>query len=131
MDSILDVTITQEGFKIVVEMKLTDWFYFDQLMRYLKSFGDEKNKVMITLDSELMSEEKLVDFKNQLKEYNATQTYPVIHINIIFEMIVNAIREVIDNRDYGMQNVLEDYLDYCYKDGLIPGSTYVCSLQEP
>ena len=74
-------TITQEGFKIVVETKLTDWFYSDQLMRHLKSFGDEKNKVMITLASEPMSAEKLVDFEKQLKEYNESQTYPVIHIN--------------------------------------------------
>lgn len=88
-------------------------------MRHLKSFGDEKNKVMITLASELMSEEKLVDFENQLKEYNTTQTYPVIHINTTFEMMANAIREVIDDRDYEM---LEDYLNYCYKDGLIPVS---------
>jgi hypothetical protein len=122
VDSIPDATITQEGFKIVVETKLTDWFYSDQLMRHLKSFGDEKNKVMITLASELMSEEKLVDFENQLKEYNATQTYPVIHINTTFEMMANAIREVIDDRDYEMQDVLEDYLNYCYKDGLIPVS---------
>ena len=122
VDSIPDATITQEGFKIVVETKLTDWFYSDQLMRHLKSFGDGKNKVIITLASELMSEEKLLDFENQLKEYNATQTYPVIHINTTFEMMANAIGEVIDDRDYEMQDVLEDYLNYCYKDGLIPVS---------
>ena len=63
VDSIPDATITQEGFKIVVETKLTDWFYADQLMRHLKSFGDEKNKIMITLASELMAEEKLADFE--------------------------------------------------------------------
>lgn len=91
-------------------------------MRHLKSFGDEKNKIMITLASELMAEEKLADFEKQLKEYNATQMYPVIHINTTFEMMVNAIRDVIDDRDYEMQDVLEDYLNYCYKDGLIPVS---------
>lgn len=122
LDSIPDATITQEGFKIVVETKLTDWFYSDQLMRHLKSFGDEKNKVMITLASEPMAEEKRMDFEKQLKEYNATQAYPVIHINTTFEMMANAIRDVIDDRDYEMQDVLEDYLNYCYKDGLIPVS---------
>lgn len=122
LESIPDATITQEGFKIVVETKLTDWFYSDQLMRHLKSFGDEKNKVMITLASEPMSVEKLVDFEKQLKEYNESQTYPVIHINTTFEMMANAIRDVIDDRDYEMQDVLDDYLNYCYKDGLIPVS---------
>ena len=122
LESIPDATITQEGFKIVVETKLTDWFYSDQLMRHLKSFGDEKNKVMITLASEPMSAEKLVDFEKQLKEYNESQTYPLIHINTTFEMMANAIRDVIDDRDYEMQDVLDDYLNYCYKDGLIPVS---------
>lgn len=122
VDSIPDATITQEGFKIVVETKLTDWFYADQLMRHLKSFGDEKNKIMITFASELMADEKLADFEKQLKEYNETQTYPVVHINTTFEMMANAIRDVIDDRDYEMQDVLEDYLNYCYKDCLIPVS---------
>lgn len=122
VDSIPDATITQEGFKIVVETKLTDWFYSDQLMRHLKSFGDEKNKVMITLSSEPMVEGKLIDFEKQLKDYNATQTHPVIHINTTFETMANAIREVIDDRDYDIQEVLDDYLNYCYTDGLIPVS---------
>ena len=119
VDSIPDATITQEGFKIVVETKLTDWFYSDQLMRHLKSFGDEKYKVMITLASELMNEDKKADFEKQLQEYNATQTHPVFHINTTFEYLANAVQEVIDDRDYEMQEVLDDYLNYCYTDGLI------------
>ena len=117
--SVPDATISQEGFKIVVETKLSDWFYSDQLMRHLQSFGDEKNKVMITLAPERMAEDKLVKFEKQLKEYNATQKYPVIHINTTFEELANAIQDSLDDRDYEMQDVLDDYLNYCYKDGLI------------
>lgn len=120
--SIPDATITQEGFKIVVEVKLTDWFYKEQLMNHLLSFGDHKNKVMITLASEPMSKETKDGFENQLKEYNATQRYPVIHINTTFELLTNAIQDVIDDRDYEMQDVLDDYLNYCYNDGLIPNA---------
>ena len=117
--SIPDATITQEAFKIVVETKLSDWFYSDQLIRHLQSFGDEKYKVMITLAPERMAEDKLADFEAQLKEYNAAQKYPVIHINTTFEYLANAIQETIDDRDYEMQDVLDDYLNYCYNDGLI------------
>ena len=117
--SVPDATISQEGFKIVVETKLSDWFYSDQLMRHLQSFGDEKNKVMITLAPERMAEDKQVKFEKQLKEYNATQKYPVIHINTTFEELANAIQDGLDDRDYEMQDVLDDYLNYCYKDGLI------------
>lgn len=119
VDSIPDATITQESFKIVVETKMSDWFYSDQLMRHLNSFKDEKYKVVITLAPELMAESKKRKFEKQLKEYNAGQKHHVIHINTTFENLANAIQEVIDDRDYDMQEVLDDYLNYCYNDGLI------------
>ena len=118
--SIPDATITQEGFKIVVETKLTDWFEIDQLMNHLESFDDQKHKVLITLSSELMKKSKLEEFNEKLKIYNDKQRYPVIHINTTFELLANAVRDVIDDRDYEMQDVLNDYLEYCYEDKLIP-----------
>lgn len=119
IDSIPDATISQEGFKIIVETKLTDWFSVDQLMRHLKSFSDEKHKVIISLSSEKMDENKKLEFDNQLREYNKDQKYPVLHVNTTFELLTVAIQNVIDDRDYEMQDVLNDYLDYCYNDGLI------------
>ena len=45
VNSIPDATIVQKGFKIVVETKMSDWFYSEQLIKHLNSFGDEKYKV--------------------------------------------------------------------------------------
>jgi len=118
-DSVPDATITQESFKIVVETKMSDWFYTDQLMRHLSSFSDEKFKVMITLAPEPMDPKKKEAFEKQLKEYNASLTHPILHVNTVFERIIDAIRDVIDDRDYEMHEVLDDYLNYCYKDKLI------------
>lgn len=118
-DSIPDATIVQEGFKIVVETKMNDWFYSEQLLKHLNSFSDEKYKVIITLAPELMEEKKKSIFEEQLRKYNSTQNYPVIHINTTFEKLVNAIQDVIDDRDYEFQEILDDYLDYCYTDRLI------------
>jgi hypothetical protein len=120
INSIPDATITQEGFKIIVETKMHDWFYDDQLLRHLNSFGNEKYKVMITLAPELMAIDKKRNFEEKLKEYNQKTKYPVIHINTTFENLANAVSDVLDDRDYDMQDVLEDYLNYCYTDGLIP-----------
>ncbi len=120
VDSIPDATITQEGFKIVVETKMSDWFYEDQLIRHLNSFGDEKYKVIITLAPELMEEGKKAAFEEKLRTYNKNQHHPIIHINTTFEMMANAVSDVLDERDYDMQYILADYFDYCYKDGLIP-----------
>ena len=91
VDSIPDATITQESFKIVVETKMSDWFYEDQLLRHLNAFGDEKYKVMITLAPELMEENKKATFEKRLKEYNEKQHHPVIHIHTKFESMANAI----------------------------------------
>lgn len=122
VDSIPDATITQESFKVVVETKMSDWFHKDQLLHHLKSFGDEKYKVMITLAPEFMEEGKRAIFEKNLKEYNEKQLHPIIHINTTFEAMANAISDVLDDRDYEMQDVLADYLNYCYTDGLIPVS---------
>ena len=94
VDSIPDATITQESFKIVVETKMSDWFYEDQLLRHLNAFGDEKYKVMITLAPELMEENKKATFEKRLKEYNEKQHHPVIHINTTFEAMANAISDL-------------------------------------
>ena len=108
IDSIPDATITQESFKIVVETKMSDWFYEDQLLRHLNSFNNETYKIMITLAPELMAEDKKENFEKTLKEYNQKQNSPVIHINTTFETIANSIGEVLDERDYEIQAILND-----------------------
>ena len=118
--SIPDAVITQPSFKIVVETKMSDWFYSDQLLRHLESFKDENFKVLLTLAPELMNHDKKLEFDKQLAEYNSTLSRPIIHINTTFEMMLNAITDIIDDRDYEMIDVIEDYKDYCYKDHLIP-----------
>ena len=55
-DSIPDAVITQDSFKIVVETKTLSSFNKNQLLRHLKSFGDEKYKVIITLATAPMAE---------------------------------------------------------------------------
>lgn len=119
IDSVPDATITQESFKIVVETKMSDWFYSDQLIRHLSSFKDEKFKVIITLAPELMDEYKKVDFEKHLREFNLSQAHPIIHFNTTFEGVAEAIQDVVDEKDYDMQEVLDDYLNYCYNDKLI------------
>ena len=54
-----DAVISQPAFKIVVETKLSDWFYSDQLIRHLESFKNEDYKVLVSLAPEAMDENKL------------------------------------------------------------------------
>ena len=120
-NSVPDAMITQESFKVVVETKMSDWFYTDQLMRHLNAFDEEKQKVLITLAPQHMNEEKKNAFEKELKQYNQEKSaFPVRHVNTTFAELADAVRDVLDERDYEMQEVLADYLDYCREDGLIP-----------
>ena len=69
-----------------------------------------------------MEAEKQKIFESKLAVYNESLENPIRHINTTFEELVNRIQEVIDDRDYEMQEVVEDYLNYCYHDYLIPVS---------
>ena len=71
--SVPDATMTQEGFKIIVETKLTDWFYEEQLSNHLKGFGDEKYKLLLTIASEPMEENKLKKINMDIEKHNAKQ----------------------------------------------------------
>lgn len=121
-NSIPDATITQASFKVVVETKLYGQFTKDQLINHLNSFGDEEYKVLLTLDPNPMDEVFKNEFDHILLEYNTTQQKPVYHRHITFENLLQYIRSVIDDRDYEMIDVVDDYEEYCYSTSLIPNS---------
>ena len=113
-NSVPDAVIVQPGFKIIVETKLDDWFHSDQLKNHLSSFKDENRKVLLTIASEKMEQKKLEEFQKELDEFNKTQKIPVFHVNTTFEELTQAVQDVIDENDAQMQDILEDYLDFCY-----------------
>lgn len=121
--SVPDAIITQNSFKIVVETKMCSRFDEEQLSRHLNAFNDEKHKVLLSIAPVPMAENIKSSFHSELEKHNRDQTYPVIHVNKTFEEIANAISELLDARDYEMQEVLDDYLDYCRTDKLIPESS--------
>lgn len=119
--SVPDATITQESFKIVVETKLSDQFYTTQLMNHLEAFSGEKYKRLLTLASVPMAEDKKKDVEAKIAKHNKTsgEKYGVVHVNMTFEELASTVQDVLDDRDYEMQAVLDDYVDYCCHDDLI------------
>ena len=124
-NAVPDAEFGQPSFKVVVETKLDqNSFDTNQLMRHLKAFEGETYKVLMTLAPAPMPEDKKKEFENQLTTYNMTafntaKDSPVRHINMTFEHLEAEIRDVIEDRDYEMQEVLDDYRDYCIADKLI------------
>lgn len=121
-DSVPDATVTQPSFKLVVETKLTDWFKNKQLINHLSKFHNEEYKVLITISSELMDAKKKEKFEQELKKYNSEHKTNILHTNTTFELLAQAVQSVLTDRDYEMQDVLDDYLDYCHSDKLIMAS---------
>ena len=118
--TIPDAVISQPSFKIVIETKLDGSFDIPQLMGHLEEFDNEKYKVILTLDPKPMKEATKNEFQKELYKYNETHHSNISHCNTTFEEIVKSVQSVIDERDYDMQDVLQDFSEYCYSEGLIP-----------
>lgn len=124
-DSTPDAIIRQESFKIAIETKLSAKGKFNlvQLNNHLKSFGSETYKCLLTIAPAFMSEENRIEFEKMLQLKNTENKRRGIsdiqHINTTFEQIASKIQGVLDERDYDIKDVLEDYKEYCYHDSLI------------
>ena len=134
-DSIPDAIIRQKSFKIVVETKLSDWFHEDQLLHHLSSFQNEEYKVLLTLAPTPMSKAKKQTLEQHLTQWNTSSSSPVRHINTTFADLTAAFQDVLDDQDTEMQDVLDDFLEYCAHDGLFLGSDswvfYRCIIVKP
>ncbi|OCZ54288.1 hypothetical protein [Dehalobacter sp. TeCB1] len=119
-DSIPDATITQSSFKVVIETKLHGDFGLEQLANHLQSFKGEDYKVLLTLDPSQLNPHTKEMLDQKVRTHNLEKNSNVIHRHITFEELVIVVMEVIDERDYEMLDVLEDYKEYCYTSGLIP-----------
>lgn len=125
-ESVPDAVISQKSFKIVVETKLYNQFCKDQLIRHLGQFSNEEIKVLLTLDPKPMRKELLDEFATDLKAYNTEHAEhlhsPIKHVNLTFEQLLNAMEDIVDERDTEIVSVLDDFKKYCFDEGLIPDS---------
>ncbi|WP_295196252.1 hypothetical protein [Veillonella sp.] len=97
----------------------------------MKTFTEslrQYNEKLLQQHKENVIEQQREDELNQgnsklRKAFTNTAINPIIHINTTFESLADAVQSVIDpNLDHEMQDILDDYLDYCYFDNLIPES---------
>lgn len=123
-ESVPDAIISQKSFKIVVETKLHNQFYQNQLERHLTQFDTEEIKVLLTLDPKPMKQALMKSFGNVLKKYNTDNIdkikTPIKHVNLTFEQLVVSMEDIVDERDSEIVDVLDDYKKYCFEEKLIP-----------
>lgn len=122
-ESVPDAVISQKSFKIVVETKLYNQFTKQQLVNHLNQFGAEDIKVLLTIDPKPMKRQLSDELEEELKKFNKENmdrlVHPIKHVNLTFEQLVEAIEEVIDERDTEIMAVLEDFKNYCFDEKLM------------
>lgn len=125
-ESVPDAVISQKSFKVVVETKLYNQFNKQQLLNHLEQFGTEDIKVLLTIDPKPMNKQLYDEMTIELKKYNSENLerliHPIKHVNLTFEQLVEAIEDIIDDRDTEIISVLDDFKKYCFDEKLIPDS---------
>lgn len=118
--SVPDATITQKSFKIVVETKYhtNGKFQLDQLENHFTAFGNEELKILLALATERIRDDQKKKVEDAIREKKLN----IVFISRTFEEVADAIRGVLTERDYEMNDILADFEDYCYKDKLISDS---------
>lgn len=123
-ESVPDAVISQKSFKIVVETKLHNQFYKEQLVKHLGQFDREDIKILLTLDPRPMKQKLFEEMTTVLKKYNSENkeclVSPIKHVNLTFEKLVAAMEDIIDDRDTEIISVMDDYKKYCFDEQLIP-----------
>lgn len=122
--SVPDAMFFQKSFKVVVETKLYNQFNQKQLENHLEKFGSEEVKVLLTIDPKPMDSNLKDKFEQYLEKYNGNlskhKLKPIKHVNLTFEQLVNAMEDIVDERDIEIAAILDDYRSYCFDEGLIP-----------
>ncbi|MDX9694651.1 MAG: hypothetical protein RBT49_02570 [Bacteroidales bacterium] len=117
--SVPDGSISQTSFKIVIETKLHKFFQLEQLLEHLKSFGAEKNQVLLSLSPN----EPNASFKEKLftevENFNNKNKTKIKYIATTFEAIVDKFNNSIEYNDYELLEIINDYEQYCLQSKLI------------
>jgi len=117
--SIPDGCIYQSSFKILIETKLYDKFEISQLNEHLNSFESEEYKVLLLLSTS--EPDQLIKRKIEeiIVEYNKNNGKNIKFISTTFQNIVSKYRNCLEDYDYKLQEVVDDYESYCIECSLI------------
>ncbi|MCX7547781.1 hypothetical protein OS188_07440 [Xanthomarina sp. F1114] len=117
-DSIPDGSIYQPSFKVEIETKLHKGFNSKQLINHLNSFNDEDYKVLLSLSPEIPS--NLI--KEKVIEAIITSGINVRFVSTTFETLISKFRKVLQDYDFELNEIIDDFESYCWSSGLISTS---------
>jgi hypothetical protein len=122
--SVPDGSITQTSFKVIVETKLHEKFSVQQLAEHLKSFTNEEQKVLLSLSPKLPSATLRTQIETQVSQFNAANNISIKYIPTTFQQIVEKVNNILEDYDFELIQIIDDYEDYCIHDKLITDDEY-------
>lgn len=122
--SVPDGTISQTSFKVVVETKMHQHFSIPQLSGHLNSFRKEEFQVLLSLSPRQPDNLLQTQIHSEVKIYNDTNLTSIKYIPTTFQQIVEKFNNVIEDRDFELVEIIDDYEDYCLSSGLITDVEY-------
>ncbi len=117
--SIPDGIISQRSFKLVVETKNHKGFDIPQLQRHLVAFGQEEVRVLLLLNPEDLNATELQTLKTAVSPPPG-----VLIASVTFADFIAAARTANDRDDYEVEDLIADYEEYCFDDGLLPTTPF-------
>lgn len=118
-NSIPDGFISQESFKITIETKLGKNFLVNQLTNHLESFSDEKIKILLALGTNQIDSNKEKKLMQNIIKFNSEKKSNVVFDSVTFKEVISSFREVIEEYDFELQSIINDYEDFCISEGLV------------
>jgi hypothetical protein len=118
--TIPDGEIYQPSFRLIVETKAGSPWLAEQLIGHLNAFKNEDTQVLLLLSEEPAPFHIIDAVKAKIKTFQSPSGIQISVASITFDGLIRSIREVIDDRDFEMNDILEDFEAYASEEGLLP-----------
>jgi hypothetical protein len=115
-----DAEVYQPSFRLIVETKTGSSWLAEQLIRHLNAFNNEDTQVLLLLSEEDAPSHVIDAVKAKIKTLQTPSGVQINVKSVTFDGLIRSIREVIDDRDFEMNDILVDFEAYASEEGLLP-----------
>lgn len=122
--SVTDGLLVQRSLKVAVETKVVPNASLDQLEKHLKAFDGEDTQILLLLAPSEPNNAFRESLDRAVRDHNARHEGEVLHVCTTFGRILQSFEGALPSHDYEMQELLEDYKDFCAGEGLLPREEY-------
>ncbi|MFT3794453.1 hypothetical protein [Flavobacterium sp.] len=122
--SIPDGNLSQSSFKVAIETKLHQNFSLQQLTSHLNSFSNEEHKILLSLSPQFPSLHLKNQIESNVHSFNITNNVSIKYFPTTFQQIVEKFNNILEDYDFELQQLIDDFESYCIHDKLITDSEY-------